>query len=57
MQTVYVIIKRGVVIDAYADHETDLVILDYDTTDEEMIKELDAELENIQKKNQVIEIY
>lgn len=57
MQTVYVIIKHGVVIEAYADHETDLVILDYDTQDEEMTKELDAELKNIQKNNKVVEIY
>lgn len=57
MQTVYVIIKRGVIIEAYADHETDLVVLDYDTHDEEMTKELDAELENIQKNNKVVEIY
>lgn len=57
MQTVYVIIKRGVIIEAYADHETDLVVLDYDTHDEEMTKELDAELENIQKNNKIVEIY
>lgn len=57
MKTVYVVIKDGIIQDAYADHSTDLVVLDYDTQDEEMIKELDKELAKIKTDNQIVEIY
>ena len=56
-RTVYIVLKDGVIQDAYADHLTDLVVLDYDTQDEEMIKELDKELKKIQENNDCIEIY
>lgn len=57
MRTVYIVIKDGCVMDAYADHLTDLVVLDYDTQDEEMIEELDKELDKIKKDNMIVEIY
>jgi hypothetical protein len=57
MKTVYVVVKDGIIQDAYADHSTDLVVLDYDTQDEEMIKELDTELTKIKNNNQIVEIY
>ena len=57
MGTVYVVVKDGIIQDAYADHSTDLVVLDYDTQDEEMIKELDKELAKVKTDNQIVEIY
>ena len=57
MRTVYIVVKDGIIQDAYADHLTDLVILDYDTQDEEMIKQLDKELAKIKEDNDCIEIY
>lgn len=57
MGTVYVVVKGGIIQDAYADHSTDLVILDYDTQDDEMIKELDKELAKVKTNNQIVEIY
>jgi hypothetical protein len=57
MKTVYVVVKDGIIQDAYADHSTDLVVLDYDTQDEEMIKELNTELAKIKNNNQIVEIY
>jgi hypothetical protein len=56
MRTVYVVVKDGIIQDAYADHLTDLVVLDYDTQDEEMIKQLDKELAKIKENNDCIEI-
>ena len=56
MRTVYIVIKDGIIQDAYADHLTDLVVLDYDTQDEEMIKQLDKELAKIKESNDCIEI-
>lgn len=57
MGTVYIVVKGGIIQDAYADHSTDLVVLDYDTQDEEMIKELDKELAKVKTNSQVVEIY
>jgi hypothetical protein len=56
MRTVYIVVKDGIIQDAYADHLTDLVVLDYDTQDEEMIKQLDKELAKIKESNDCIEI-
>ena len=56
MRTVYIVVKDGIIQDAYADHLTDLVVLDYDTQDEEMIKQLDKELAKIKANNDCIEI-
>jgi hypothetical protein len=57
MRTVYVVVKDGIIQEAYADHITDLVILDYDTQDEEMIKELDKTLAKVKVDDMVVEIY
>ena len=57
MRTVYVIVKDGMIQDAYADHLTDLVILDYDTQDEAMIAELDKKVDELKKDGMVVEIY
>ena len=57
MRTVYIVVKDGIIQDAYADHLTDLVILDYDTQDEEMIKELDKKVEELKQDGMVVEIY
>ena len=57
MRTVYVVVKDGMIQDAYADHLTDLVILDYDTQDENMIKELDKKVEELKQDGMVVEIY
>jgi len=56
MRTVYIVVKDGIIQDAYADHLTDLVVLDYDTQDDEMIKQLDKELAKIKANNDCIEI-
>lgn len=57
MRTVYVVIKDGCVVDAYADHLTDLVVLDLDTQDEDMLAEVSKKIKKIQENNDCIEIY
>ncbi len=57
MRTVYVVIKGGCVIDAYADHLTDLVVLDLDTQDDEMLTEVEKKLKEVQQNEDCIEIY
>jgi len=57
MRTVYVVVKGGVIIDAYADHLTDLVVLDLDTQDEQMLDEVNEKLKEVQENEDVIEIY
>lgn len=57
MRTVYVVIKGGIVQDAYADHLTDLVVLDLDTQDEQMLEEVKNRLKEVQASNDCIEIY
>ena len=57
MRTVYVVVKGGVVIDAYADHLTDLVVLDLDTQDDAMLAEVNKTLKEVQENNDCIEIY
>jgi len=57
MRTVYVVVKGGVIIDAYADHLTDLVVLDLDTQDEEMLAEVNKKLKEVQENEDVVEIY
>jgi len=56
-RTVYIVVKDGMIVDAYADHLTDLVILDLDTNSEEEEKIVQAELKKIQESNDCIEIY
>ena len=56
MGTVYIVLKDGIIQEAYADHSTDLVVLDYDTQDEEMIRILDNELVKIKENTECIEI-
>ena len=56
MGTVYIVLKDGIIQEAYADHSTDLVVLDYDTQDEEMIRILDNELVKIKENTKCIEI-
>ena len=57
MRTVYVVIKDGIIQEAYADHLTDLVVLDLDTQDEDMLAEVNKEIKKIQENNDCIEIY
>lgn len=56
METVYVIIKGGIIEDAYADHETDLVVLDKDTQDQEMLEEIEKTIETVKNNAKEIEI-
>ena len=56
MGTVYIVLKDGIIQEAYADNSTDLVVLDYDTQDEEMIRLLNNELVKIKENNECIEI-
>lgn len=56
METVYVIIKGGIVEEAYADHECELVVLDQDTQDEEMLEEIQKTINTIRNNVQEIEI-
>ena len=56
MGTVYIVLKDGIIQEAHADHSTDLVVLDYDTQDEEMIRILDNELVKIKENTKCIEI-
>ena len=57
MRTVYVVVKGGIIIDAYADHLTDLVVLDLDTDDPEMLAEVEKKLKEVEKNEENIEIY
>ena len=57
MRTVYIVVKDGMIQDAYADHLTDLVVLDLDTTDPEMKAHVEAEIKKVQESNDCIEIY
>ena len=57
MRTVYVVIKGGCVVDAYADHLTDLVVLDLDTQDDEMLLEVQKKLKEVEENEDCIEIY
>lgn len=57
MRTVYVVVKGGVIIDAYADHLTDLVVLDLDTQDEQMLEEVQKKIKEVEESNDCIEIY
>ena len=57
MRTVYVVVKGGVIVDAYADHLTDLVVLDLDTQDEDMLAEVNKKLKEVQENEDVVEMY
>lgn len=57
MRTVYIVVKDGIIQEAYADHLTDLVVLDLDTQDEQMLAEVNKEIKKIQESNDCIEIY
>jgi hypothetical protein len=57
MRTVYVVVKGGIIIDAYADHLTDLVVLDLDTDDPEMLAEVNKTLKEVEENEENIEIY
>lgn len=57
MGTVYVVVKDGIIQDAYADHSTDLVVLDLDTQDDEMLAEVNKTLKEVQASKECIEIY
>ena len=41
MRTVYVVVKGGIVQEAYADHLTDVVVLDLDTQDDKILYDLE----------------
>ena len=55
MRTVYIVIKNGCVVDALADHLTDVVVLDYDTNDPEMVEECDKKLKELQNDRNTVE--
>jgi hypothetical protein len=59
MKTVYVVILKGCVVDAFSNADVDLVVLDLDTTDCEMLEQVEAEVKKVKadKNNHEIEIY
>lgn len=57
MGTVYVIIKDGMIEDAFADHETDLVVLDKDTQDPDMLEEIEKTIASVKRNVKEIEIF
>ncbi len=59
MKTVYVIIKNGCVMNAYSNADVDLVVLDLDTTDCEMLEQVESEVAKVKadENNHEIEIY
>jgi len=57
MRTVYIVVKDGIIQEAYADHLTDLVVLDLDTQDDEMLAEVNKKIKEVQASNDCIEIY
>ena len=55
MRTVYIVIKDNCVVDALADHLTDVVVLDLNTTDPEMLKEVNKKLKELENDENVVE--
>ena len=55
MRTVYIVIKDGVVVDAKADHLTDVVVIDLNTTDPQMLKVAKAKLEELENDENIAE--
>ena len=55
MRTVYIVIKDGCVVDALADHLTDVVVLDLNTTDHEMLKEINKKLKELKDDENTVE--
>lgn len=56
METVYVIIKGGMVEEAYADHECELIVLDKDTQDPDMLEEIEKTIKTVQNNAKEIEV-
>lgn len=58
MMTVYLVVERGFVSEAYAtDEDVDVVVLDRDTQDEVMLANVDKEIARVKKEHKEIEIY
>jgi hypothetical protein len=55
MRTVYVVIKDNCVVEALADHLTDVVVIDLNTTDPQMLKVAKAKLEELKEDENVAE--
>lgn len=58
MTTVYLVVERGFVSEAYAtDENVEVVVLDRDTQDEEMLKSVDEEIARVKKDCTEIDIF
>lgn len=56
-KTVYVVLRNGIIEDAFSDDEnTDLVVFDLDVQDPEIKDELEKEIEKIKSKCGEVEI-
>ena len=55
MRTVYVVIKDNCVVEALADHLTDVVVIDLNTTDPQMLKVAKAKLEELKEDENIAE--
>ena len=55
MRTVYIVIKDNCVVEALADHLTDVVVIDLNTTDPQMLKVAKAKLEELKEDENIAE--
>ena len=55
MRTVYVVIKDNCVVEAFADHLTDVVVIDLNTTDPQMLKVAKTKLEKLKEDENIAE--
>lgn len=55
MRTVYVVIKDNCVVEAFADHLTDVVVIDLNTTDLQMLKVAKTKLEELKEDENIAE--
>ena len=55
-KTVHIVIKDGMIQDAFADTEVDLIVYDLDTQDPEMLAEVEASVEALRQGTAAHEI-
>ncbi len=55
MRTVYIVIKDNCVVEAFADHLTDVVVIDLNTTDKEALGIAKIKLDELKNDENVAE--
>jgi len=54
-RTVYIVIKDNVVVEAFADHLTDVVVIDLNTTDKESLGISKIKLDELKNDENIVE--